>query len=106
MILCLFSNFDFLKIYVEKRNWKKKTDTPCLMLLFPHTRGRRQQPELDLLRAPDAVAAAQPVWGPADGSLGQRRAGRHLHHGLRLPQRPRAHYRDGQWARDIPAPRA
>ena len=70
-----------------------------------HCRHRRQQPELDLLRAPDALAAAQPVRRPAAGAVGLRAAGRLLHHGVRLPQRPRARHADRQRARHVPAAR-
>jgi len=63
---------------------------------------RRQQPQLYILRAPDALAAAQFVWRPSAGALGQRAAGRLLHHCIGLPQCPRPYRRDGQWIRHIP----
>ena len=69
-------------------------------------RCRRQQPELYILRAPDAVAAAQPVWWPPDGAVGERHSGRLFHHGLRLPERPRPHHRAGQRPRHVPTARA
>ena len=75
----------------------------CVWLYYPY-RCWRQQPELNLLRAPDALAAAQPVWGPDAGPLGECGAGRLLHHGLRLPQRPGPCGGDGQWTGHIPAP--
>lgn len=62
-----------------------------------------QQSELDLLRAPDTLSAAQPVWRPAARPLGQLHHGRLLHPRLRLPQCPGSHHRDWQRPGHLPA---
>lgn len=65
---------------------------------------RRQQPELHLLRVPDALAAALAVWRPHAGQVGQLQRRGLLHPGVRLPQRAGPPHRDRQRPRHVPAP--
>lgn len=72
-------------------------------LCFLSWRCRWQQFELDFLRAPDPLSAAQPLWRLTARPLGELQHGWLLHPRVRLPQRSGAHHRNRQRPCDLPA---